>query len=303
MRKIILLVAVALTSFSAKSQYNWDFGAQAGASNYLGDIGGGAGKRKDFVGDMKLAKTQFTVGGFGRYKVNQYLSAKAGLNWVRITGADNKSTNPGRTGRNLSFQNDIIELELVGQIFFYEIPDLGHTYKYRNDFKMYAFAGISGFYHNPKTYYQGSWVALQPLETEGKHYSKFNAAIPIGLGFFFTVDKRHRIGWEFNWRTTFTDYLDDVSGNYADNETLGNDPTRIALANRRGELPKSEGGAAPGNYEPGMKRGDPTHNDSYITTSVYYSYVLRGKSNFYKAKYGSIFKKNKYKKRKTKAKF
>ncbi len=57
------------------------------------------------------------------------------------------------------------------------------------------------------------------------------------------------------------------------------------------------------NYTPGSKRGDPSHNDSYMTTSIYYSYVLRGKSSFYKSKYGSVFKRSKYKKRKIRAKF
>jgi Domain of unknown function (DUF6089) len=304
MKKVILILLVTIIPLITNAQYNWDFGVHAGAANYLGDIGGGAGTRKDFVADMKLSKTQITAGAFARYKVNQYISAKGGFNWVRITGADNKSTNPARVGRNLSFQNDILELELVGQVFFFEIPDLGHTYKYRNDFRMYVFGGVSAFHHNPKTYYKGEWVALQPLQTEGVKYSKFSTAIPLGLGFYFTIDKKHRIGWEFNWRTTFTDYLDDVSGLYVSEEDLGNDPTRIALANRRGEISASETNvAAARNYEPGMKRGDQTHKDSFLSTSLYYSYSLKGKSNFYKSKYGSIFKKTKYKKRKTKAKF
>jgi len=36
------------------------------------------------------------------------------------------------------------------------------------------------------------------------------------------------------------------------------------------------------------KRGDPTHNDSYMTMAVTGSYVIRGTSTFYKAKYSRL---------------
>ena len=303
MRKIIALLAFVSLPFLSQAQYLWDFGGHVGASNYLGEMGGKEKTRRNFISDIKLSKTEFAVGGFARYKFTPLVSAKLGLNWLRIEGADYLSTNPGRVGRNLSFQNNIIELELTGQIFFYEVPDLGRTYRYRNDFKMYAFAGITGFYHNPKTHYNGEWVSLQPLQTEGKKYSRVGAAVPVGIGLFFTIEKRHRIGWEFSWRTTFTDYLDDVSTVYADPATLTS-AEAIALANRRNELPENVAGVPEAkNYEPGSKRGDPSHNDSYLSTSVYYSYVLRGRSSFYRSKYGSIFKHKKYKKRKIRAKF
>jgi hypothetical protein len=302
MRKLLFIVIIFLYPLIGFSQYAWDFGIQAGASNYLGDIGGNEKTRRDFVSDIKMSETKFAVGGFARYKLTPLISTKLAFNWDRIAGADSLSTNPGRRGRNLSFRNDILELELTGEIYFYEVPDLGHTYRYRNDFKMYALVGISGFYHSPKALYQGEWVALQPLETEGKHYSHFSAAIPLGLGLYFTIDKRHRIGWEFDWRTTFTDYLDDISSTYADPKTLSS-PEAIALANRRGELGNRPGIPSADNYLPGDKRGDPSHKDSYLSTTFSYSYVMRGRSSFYRSHYGSIFKHKKYKKRKIRAKF
>jgi hypothetical protein len=302
MRKIIVLYFLLL-SLSSSAQYAYDFGVHAGVSNYLGEIGGKEGSRRNFVSDIKLAKTQFAVGGFARYRVLPIISAKVGLNWLRIEGNDNLSTNRGRVGRNLSFRNDLVEAELTAQVLFYEIQDLGKPYKYQNDFKMYAFGGVACFFSNPKAHYNGEWIALQPLQTEGVHYSRIGASIPLGLGMCVTLQKKHRIGWEIEWRTAFTDYLDDISTVYADPKSLSS-PTAIALANRRGELPADDAGAAPPeNYTPGSKRGDPSHNDSYLSTSFYYSYVIRGKSNFYRAKFGSIFKRKGSKKRKIRAKF
>ncbi len=303
MRKLLLLVSCLLLScLSSYAQYAFDFGIHAGASNYLGEIGGKEGTRKNFVSDLKITKTQFAVGGFVRYKFLPMLSVKGGLNWLRLEGADKYSTNPARRGRNLSFKNDLIEAQVTAQIFFYEIQDLGHTYKYQNDLKMYAFFGVAEFYNNPKAHYNGQWVALQPLQTEGIKYSKFGTAVPLGLGLFVTLKKKHRIGWEFEWRTTFTDYIDDVSTVYPD-PTLLSSAQAIALSNRRGEMGDQNGVASAENYTPGSKRGDPTHNDSYLSTSFYYAYVIRGKSNFYKAKFGHLFKGKGSKKRKIRAKF
>jgi hypothetical protein len=305
MRKIIVLYFLLL-SLSSSAQYAYDFGFHAGVSNYLGEIGGKEATRKNFISDIKIQKTQFAVGGFARYKLSilPMISTKVGLNWLRIEGNDNTSTNRGRVGRNLSFRNDLIEAELTAQVFFYEVQDLGKPYKYENDFKMYAFTGIAGFFSNPKAHYKDHWVALQPLQTEGIHYSKFGAAVPLGLGMCLTLKKKHRIGWEFEWRTAFTDYLDDISTVYADPKDLDG-ATAIALANRNGELNGDDAakGAPAENYTPGSKRGDSSHNDSYLSTSFYYSYVMRGKSNFYRAKFGSIFKRKGSKKRKIRAKF
>nr|MBA3706579.1 hypothetical protein [Bacteroidota bacterium] len=246
--KLLLVLIVSFCApFIGFAQYNWDVGFHLGASNYLGEMGGKSQTRRNFVADMKLSKTQFALGGFTRFKFGPLLSTKLGLNWVRITGADNVSTNPGRVGRNLSFQNDIIELALTAQVFFVDVPDLGHTYRYRNDFRMYAFFGVAGAYHNPKAYYGGKWVALRPLKTEGKKYSPVVMSIPLGVGLYFTIEKRHRIGWEFDWRTTFTDYLDDASSNYVDPATLTS-AEAVALANRRGELGTKTGVPAPENY-------------------------------------------------------
>ena len=301
MRKLIV-ISFLFVSLSSYAQYAYDYGFHAGVANYLGEIGGKEGTRRNFISDIKLNKTQFTVGGFARYKFLPNLSIKGGLNWLRIEGADKLSTNPARVGRNLSFRNDLIEAELTAQVFFFDIQDLGKTYKYQNDLKMYAFTGIAGFFSNPKANYNGKWVALQPLRTEGIQYSKFGAAVPLGVGMFVTMKRKHRFGWEFSWRTTFTDYLDDISTVYADPKTLDS-PEAIALSNRRGEVGNREGVAAAANYTPGSKRGDPSHNDSYLSTSFYYSYVVRGKSRFYRAKFGHIFKGKGSKKRKIRAKF
>lgn len=312
MKKALLILVFSAAFLPGWTQYQWDYGMNVGVANYLGEIGGKEKTRRDFILDMKLSQTQAAVLGFARYKMHPDVLVRFSTGWMMISGNDNLSTNPGRRGRNLSFRNNIFEASMTGQYIFYDIADLGRTYRYRNDFKAYIFAGAGMAYHNPQAYYNDSWVNLQPLRTEGqglvtgqpKPYSKFIGVVPAGAGFFFTISKTYRIGWEFNWRTTFTDYLDDVSTVYVDPAALQSDEARD-LANRNDEIDYSADPDVPhpNNYLAGSKRGDPTHKDSYLTTTVNASMVIKGKSTFSKNRYKSAFKGKKFNKRTIRAKF
>lgn len=288
-----LVIATFIFNFSiTKAQWLWDYGMSLGVSNYLGDIGGKEKTRRDFIADMKFAKTRFNLGGFARYKVHDKVSLKLAIDYLRIAGDDKLSSNPARNARNLNFRNDIFELAATGQVFFYEDNDVGNTYRNKVGFRAYFFGGLGMFYTNPKAYLDGSYVKLRPLQTEGVRYSPVGINIPAGIGFYFTIRKKHRIGYELNYRTTFTDYLDDISGNYAD--PSGMSQQAAELSNRTNELSNIDPAFANNfgyNFEKkfGNKRGDPTHKDSYMTMSLSYSYVLRGKSSFYRGRYGYKF--------------
>lgn len=283
-----LVIACVLIASAASAQYNWDIGFSVGAANYLGDMGGGMLTRRDFVADMKIAETRPAVGGFVRYKVNRYLSVKTNLTWIRISGDDKLSSNPARNARNLNFRNDVVELASQAQFCFYDIYDLGRSFRHRDNFRAFVGLGVGVAYHNPKASYNGEYVALRPLTTEGESYSKVTAVIPATGGFYFTLDQ-YRIGFDLTWRTTFTDYLDDVSTTYADPSVLPNQ-LAVDLANRTDELP-SVSPAFAENFSPGNKRGDASHNDSYLTSSVEFSYAFMSHSdNFHKKKHQQTVK-------------
>lgn len=295
-----LLLFSLLFSAAALAQYRWDYGFGLGAANYLGDIGGKEKTRRDFVADMKLAKTRWSVGGFARFKLDHRLSIKGQLNYLRIAGDDKLSSNPGRHARNLSFWNDIFELDLSPQVKIYENNDLGSSYRFRLGFKFYLHAGVGIFHHSPKAKYRDEVYKLQLMQTEGVKYSLWQFTVPVGTGFYFTMRKKHRIGFEYSWRICFTDYLDDISTVYVD----GLNGTAAALANRTGELGTEVDPATAAFFRPGNKRGDPSHKDTYMDVQISYSYVVRGRSSFYRSRYGSFFfKKTRRKVRKIRAKF
>jgi hypothetical protein len=286
-----LLLALGLTTFTyanaqrKRVRYALDYGFGIGASNYLGEMGGKAKTRRDFIWDMKMQETRWCMGGFIRYKFNDWFAAHASLNYGRIAGDDALSTNRGRRGRNLHFKNDLLEFSVRGDLYVYNINDVGHTGRYRLDFRSYVFVGVGATLHGPKAAYNGEWVKLRPLQTEGVAYGKVTPCIPYGLGFYFTQKKKYRFGFEMGWRLTFTDYLDDVSGVYADPANLSSQAS-IDLANRYiggADVPAAE------NYLPGNKRGDASHNDTYFFMMATYSYVLKGRNTFYTQNYGWMF--------------
>lgn len=280
MKRLFKLLIVLMLPVTGQSQYAWDIGVNLGFANYLGEIGGGAGPARDWIMDMELDQTRWNPGVFIRYRADYNLGVTLSLNHARLQGADSLTDNPQRFTRNLHFRNDIYELALTGEYYFYNQPDVGRTGRYLLDFKAYIFGGAALFYNNPKANLNGEWHALQPLNTEGLSvpYSKFQPAIPIGLGFFYTFARQHRFGWQFSWRYTFTDYIDDASTLYPDPAELESDLAR-QLSNRSGEVadnPKTLGLEEV--FTPGAIRGNPDSKDSYLITNFYYSYVIRGSS-------------------------
>ncbi|MBL4706352.1 MAG: hypothetical protein JKY54_17625 [Flavobacteriales bacterium] len=277
MKKLFTLVLFFLIISPLFAQYQKDFGITIGGSNYLGDIGGDELNRGGFIWDMKMEQTGIAVGAFYRTKLRDNLGIKASVHWARIQGDDVLSSNAGRRGRNLNFRNDLIELAATGEYYFYETYDVGGYGRYLVEFRPYLFGGIAAVYSDPKAELDGEYYALRPLNTEGKSnsYNAITMSIPGGLGFYFTYANRYRLGWELGYRHTFTDYLDDVSGVYASVDEIDSELGQ-QLANRRPELGNEPLVPNANNYESGEKRGDQSHNDSYLFSEFSLSYVLRG---------------------------
>lgn len=293
---ITLVFLFCLSSYvKAQKGYKLEFGGLVGFSNYLGEIGGREQEARPFIMDMKLAKTRWAVGAYMRYRFAQSLAVRTSFTYMRVEGEDSETINDARQYRNLSFRNDIYDVEATLDWLFYDSKKPVGIYNRTSVyFTSYLFVGVGGFYHNPKTEYQGSWVALQPIKTEGVTYSKFGFCMPMGGGFYFTLNKRrraHRIGLEINWRFTMTDYIDDISTVYKDPAELSSS-TAVSLSNRNPELTKQPDGMS-GNYgwhgvdangEPVNQapRGNENNKDSYLSLNITYGIAI--KSNYRKSK-------------------
>ncbi|WP_375434298.1 DUF6089 family protein [uncultured Hymenobacter sp.] len=217
-----LLIAPAADAqqFTKRKQYN-SVGVTLTAMNYFGDI-----TPKPSIPSLRFGATRPNLGVTFTHRFTPRISARGGLSYGRITGSDVKAADQNDTdakfryNRNMNFRNDIAELSAVA--IFDLIPNRNNYIK-RPDFVPYIFAGLAGYAGNPKgevtddnsqNLSRGSYIALQPLQTEGVSYNRAGIAIPFGIGARYKLNKSFDLGFEIGFRKTFNDYLDDVSTNY-----------------------------------------------------------------------------------------
>src|SRR5687767_2301822 len=115
---LFYLIIFSVSVYSQKG-YRFEYGVMTGVSNYLGEIGGRDRAARPFIADLKLAKTRWNEGLYMRYKFAKAFTARIAFNYLRIEGDDKLTINKPRKYRNLSFQNDIYDLETTVHWHFY----------------------------------------------------------------------------------------------------------------------------------------------------------------------------------------
>lgn len=254
-----MIIFLPLISFGQK----WEIGLQFGPSNYQGDL----------ANDITFKETHLSGGMFLKRNVGQFFSHNFSIMEGEISGNDKNFSN--QKIRNLSFQTYIYELSYQLEFNFFPFA-VGLKHK---DFTPYVFTGLSLFYFDPQTTYNGQNVKLNKLDTEGKvagnekkhAYSLYQLAIPIGGGLKYSFSNKFIIGINVGFRSAFTDYLDDVSTVYYDKNILleKNGSISAALSDRSGES-----GIQPIGY-PGKQRGRSDLRDWYIFSGIIISYKIR----------------------------
>ncbi len=254
-----LIAIIVLAAHTASGQY-LETGLTGGGMLYTGDLNPGPVPRL-----MRPA-----MGALMRYNFSSRWVWKNNLLVGRVRGQDLEGSE--LSGRSLYFESRITEVSSQMEFNFLDY----YTGSRRQSFSPYLFAGLSLFMFNPQAQFNGQWVDLQPLRTEGQDtqmypdrrpYARISLAIPFGMGLKLSLNKKMTVGMEAGYRKTFTDYLDDVSKTYylegnaidpALPEEIMSDPLR--------------------NHSPGMQRGNPAYEDWYAYAGVFITYKI----NLYK---------------------
>jgi hypothetical protein len=309
--------------FDKNKVYN-AVGISLNAFNYYGDL---SPSPKRVSTDLSLTRPAIGISFVHRFGPRYQIVGSFMYGGIR--GDDNTSADKGdsengvfRYQRNLSFRNRIKELSAVAQIDLFENQS---TYISRVKWTPYLYAGLAVFHHNPQakapefdaggnpTGKKGEWVDLQPLGTEGQYakldkddvnygiepYKRIQFAIPFGFGARFRLNEVMDISGEFGFRYTFTDYLDDVSGNYVNLDVFGDDNLARAMSYRTNEVKgtpppvgPSSGSVDSGGYtvwagygheHKESLRGNSGNKDIYMVTTIRLTYIL-GKT-FHRAKF------------------
>jgi hypothetical protein len=263
MKKLITILFLSI-SISGFSQY---LGLElfVGGANYNGDL-----MEKTYT--LKGSKMAFGAGI--SYTLTNHLTVRSMIMYGTLGADDKNNEDPFLVNRNLNFKSSVYEFGVQGlyHIFNTEIQRINP----------YLMAGISVFHTNPYTYDTlGNKYYLKPLSTEGqglnqypdrRAYNLTQVSFPFGAGIRFTVNRNISLAWEIGLRTTFTDYIDDLSSTYVDRAALlsAKGPKAVELAYRSGEI-KTGNPVYPAQ---GTIRGGAKANDWYYFSGITATFIL-----------------------------
>lgn len=251
MKKIVFASLLAFTCFFAQAQQGWEIGALGGVSYYFGDLNT----------SFNLAHPGGSGIALARYNFNERVSLRASVMLGQVRADDAWSKNTFENRRNLSFRSAINEFSIAGDFNFLSLVH-GSSDQF---FTPYLTGGVSVFSYNPETRYDGNWVELRSLGTEGQfknnEYGTAAIALVYGGGFKIDLTEKWSLNLEIAGRKIGTDYLDDVSGVYPDIRNVKRLRGNVAaeLVDRSGE---------PRIGTPGRQRGNGKRNDAFATASV-----------------------------------
>ncbi len=250
-----------------------------GVTNFLGDIGGRDKEGVHFSPlDMDWNSTRY-AGHLGfRFRIAPNFATKTLLQYALFAGDDNLTHQPNRRNRNIQFQTHLFEISQQFEFILARNEQFGSRHRryglkgFRpKAFQVYLFSGLSFFGYIP----QGrggeyGWTNLRPLKTEGQGlnndesaYERYSFGIPIGVGYKIGLTPMWSMSCELSYTHTFTDYLDDVSGNYFDNKLIeSNYGTKAAYFADPSLGPFPELTAA------GQSRGNSDYNDVYLYFNI-----------------------------------
>lgn len=259
----IFFSTVALFFFNLLQAQELSIQLAPGLMNYGGDL-----QSKFYT----FKQADFSISGSLMYRIDNWVF-RGGITYGKVKGSD--AANALYEKRNLSFESSISEISFCLQYDLFQLNE--------KKFTPYIFAGIGYFHFNPYASYNSQKIYLRPLSTEGegltiypkrKFYQLTQLDDPIGIGFKYKVSDHILIGLEFCSRFLFTDYLDDVSDRYPDENTLLKERGQLAvnLSFRGNEIDPSL------TFPSDKPRGNPKNKDNFYTSVFSLIYVFQKRS-------------------------
>ena len=262
LRYAILLLLIYLSS--VVNGQTFELGAFAGGAGYIGDLNP----------DKHLKLSGLSAGGYLKYNFDPYWTLGFHYGYGKIKADDLKSDHEQFRERGLNFSTTLNELSVQVDFNFLEYFAGGG----RKNITPYVYTGVGGVFYSPKASYPNDPLLgnevyrLRFYATEGQSaaYRNYALVIPYGLGMKVRLKENWGLFSQIGYRTTYTDYLDDVSRNYANPDT-GNwpDDSNLPIRTRLGNPSDT-----PGYGIPGTQRGDFRKRDTYMFVGIGISYTF-----------------------------
>jgi hypothetical protein len=242
-----------------------------GANGYRGDL-------QPTIVSIPQLRPVFGLGFL--YEFNPHWSAVFNMHYGQ-TGGDDRY-NPTNNERNLRFVSEMFEFTALAE---YALLD-------NRDYSVIPFLhlGFGLFKFSPYLPLEnGNRIMLYEYATEGQgfiegrsNYSLNAWCLPIGGGFQWMLHRNIRLAAKLSYQFTGTDYLDDVSTTYVDENLMRQykGQNGVNIAYRGNLLP----GGAP--YPAaGTPRGNPKNKDGYLLAGLSLRFRLDAKGRAYQYEY------------------
>lgn len=288
----ILCICVAAVNKSYAQSFerldvsgSWSVGFNFGMSDLWGDVG--TQSIKDHYTHGYFNDMHFMGGVFGRFAVHPAFAIRLGVNYGTVYATDKWNFDQAKASptmgtdavqRYYRFQDAKTNIWEGTMLFEIEplrvVPQSNIALR---SCQPYILGGIGYFHYQPYSSLNGSWIKTAPLHLEGDGFpvggmpalqNLYQWCVPLGAGVRFDIGPHLNLGMEYQWRMTFTDYLDGVSGKYIDPKyfDLYLTPADAAIAKQMAD--KSNQAFYKATNMPGSLRGNPSINDSYSTISI-----------------------------------
>lgn len=252
LRLLLFIFFVSLCS-EAWAQRSQELTLSWGATHMMADVGP-AGINMPQSGSWDLDY---------RIQAHPHYAFHLGYSEGSLEANDAQSTWIERQQRNFHVQTPFRSLQARMEVDFF--PQRIPSFSFQHS--PYLFAGMGLMTFEPRGYYQGEWIALQPLGTEGQgtsvnpeaRYATRARTLPFGLGWRAQVNAMWVVTMEATWTQTTSDYLDDVHGRYADVSVI---------QENYGDAAAYFADPSGLNLPAGMARGDAQTRDAYFILRV-----------------------------------
>lgn len=251
-------------------------GFSIGPAWVLSDLGGANKISSPFLKDIDFQATRFGLSVFHKYSFNEWVAVRTNMMWAMLEGSDRLIGGPEvyatkadvndaffRKVRNLDFKTHVFQLTGTAEVNLKKYSPYAYGRGDKLRWAPYVGGGFGVFFFNPFTksfngqnvasnphislleaqslsQYQGEKIKLRKLGTEGKVYAPVHFNLSGMLGIKFNVSPSVTLALEGWYHQTFTDRLDDVSGNYPDLSTyLTMSPLQKAMSVRYFEVANS----------------------------------------------------------------
>ncbi len=182
MKRLIIIFFLFFFSIPfIHAQTTTDIGVIGGASYYMGDIN----HKKQFYSPGPA------YGGILRYNINPRHSVRITVMQATVSGNDLDFDNAFQQARKHSFESHLTEISGVFEFNFFEYT----AYQDYKDITPVVNAGIS-------------FTVIQEQTSIPK------LALPFGLGFRFRISDYLSAGFDWGFRKTFTDDIDNLKAPY-----------------------------------------------------------------------------------------